>query len=80
MELDYYHQKMNIQVSWQVAKQPKVPFIWGELAHLAEMILIPRSYGIFCLTSIQKFVLSLEKDCFDHVIFKWFYVFKHFLQ
>ena len=34
-------------------------------AHLGEMIFIPCSYGIFYLTSIKKFVKSLEKDCFD---------------
>ena len=33
----------------------------GGLAHLGEMIFIPRSYGIFYLTSIKKFLLSLEK-------------------
>ena len=60
-------------------------FIWGGLtrqgglAHLGEMIFIPRSYEIFYLTSIKIFVMSLEKD-FDHVVFKWFYVFKLFLQ
>ena len=43
-------------------------FIWGGLtpqgglAHLGEMIFIPRSYGIFYLTSIKIFVMSLEKD------------------
>ena len=33
----------------------------GGLAHLGEMIFIPRSYGIFYLSSIKKF-MSLEKD------------------
>ena len=33
----------------------------GGLAHLGEMIFIPRSYGIFYLTSIKKFLSSLEK-------------------
>ena len=33
------------------------------LARLGEMIFIPRSYGIFYLSSIKKFVMSLEKDC-----------------
>ena len=48
-------------------------FIWGELvrldglAQLDEMIFIPCSYGTFYLTSIKKFVMSLEKD---HIIFK----------
>ena len=32
----------------------------GGLAHLGEMIFIPRSYGIFYLSSIKKFVMSLE--------------------
>ena len=41
----------------------------GELARLSglarrgEMIFIPRSNGIFYLSSINKFVMSLEKDC-----------------
>ena len=35
----------------------------GGLAGLGEMIFIPRSYGIFYLSSIKKFVMSLEKDC-----------------
>ena len=35
------------------------------------MIFSPRSYGIFCLTSTKKFIMSLEKDCFDQVVFKW---------
>ena len=40
----------------------------GELALLSgqarqgEMIFIPRSHGIFYLSSIKKFVMSLEKD------------------
>ena len=34
----------------------------GGLAHLGEMIFIPRLYGIFYLSSIKKFVMSLEKD------------------
>ena len=40
-------------------------FIWGELArlggvaHLDEMIFILRSYGIFYISSIKKFVMSL---------------------
>ena len=46
-------------------------FIWGELTRLCE-IFNPRSYGIFYLTSIRKFVMSLEKDYFDHVAFKQF--------
>ena len=37
------------------------------------MIFIPLSDGIFYLDSIKKFVLSLEKDCFDRVL-------KHFKQ
>ena len=32
------------------------------LARLGEMIFIPRSHGIFYLSSIKKFVMSLEKD------------------
>ena len=35
----------------------------GGLARLDEMIFIPRSYGMFYLSSIKKFVMSLEKDC-----------------
>ena len=35
----------------------------GGLARLGEMIVIPRSYGIFYLGSVKKFVMSLEKDC-----------------
>ena len=42
----------------------------GGLAHLGEMIFIPSLHGIFYLTSIKKFVMSLEKDFFDHVTFK----------
>ena len=34
----------------------------GGLAHLGE-IFIPRSCGIFCLSSIKKFVKLMEKDC-----------------
>ena len=34
----------------------------GGLARVGEMIFIPRSYGIFYLSSIKKFVMSLEKD------------------
>ena len=57
-------------------------FIWDELARLdgmarlGEMTFIPRPYGIFHLTSIKEFamslekIMSLEKDCFDHVVFK----------
>ena len=33
----------------------------GGLARLGEMIFIPRSYGIFYLSSIKKFVMSLKK-------------------
>ena len=33
----------------------------GGLAHLGEMIFIPRSYGIYCPSSIKTFVVSLEK-------------------
>ena len=40
------------------------------LAHLGEMIFMPRSYGTFYLTPVRKFVMSLEKDCFDCVDFK----------
>ena len=53
----------------------KVLLIWGELAglgglaDLGEMILIPRSYGFFHLTSIKKFVILLELDCFDLTVF-----------
>ena len=34
----------------------------GGLDCLDEMIFIPRSYGICYLSSIKKFVMSLEKD------------------
>ena len=34
----------------------------GGLARLGEMIFIPRSYGIIYLSSIKRFVISLEKD------------------
>ena len=34
----------------------------GELGHLGEMIFMLRSYGIFYLSSVKKFVMSLEKD------------------
>ena len=44
----------------------------SRLAHSGEMIFIPRSYEIFYLTSIKKVVMALEKDCFDHVVFKRF--------
>ena len=53
-------------------------FICGELgqldrlAPLGEMIFILRSYGIFYFISFKTYVMSLEKDCFDDVIFKWF--------
>ena len=40
------------------------------LARLGEMIFIPRSHGIFYLSSINKLVMSLEKD----------YLIKYFLQ
>ena len=46
-------------------------FIWSELAqvggltHPGEVIFIPRSYGIFYLILMKKFVISLEKDCLD---------------
>ena len=33
------------------------------LAHLGEIIFIPRSHGIFYLSSIKKFAMSLNKDC-----------------
>ena len=36
----------------------------GGLACLGEVIFIPRSYGIFYLISIKKFVMLPEKDCF----------------
>ena len=35
----------------------------GGLDRLGEMIFIPRSDGIFYLSSIKKLVMSLEKDC-----------------
>ena len=41
----------------------------GGLARLGEMIFIPRSYRIFYLSSIKKFVTSLEKRLFDQLVF-----------
>ena len=35
----------------------------GGLPRLVEMIFVPRSYGIFYLTLVKKFVMSLIKDC-----------------
>ena len=35
----------------------------GGPARLGEMIFVPRSYGIFYLSSIKKFVMPPEKDC-----------------
>ena len=50
-------------------------FIWGELArlsglaHLVDMNFIPRCHGIFCLSSVKKLVMSLEKNCLmKHVL------------
>ena len=40
------------------------------LARQGEMIFIPRSHGVFYLSSIKKIVMSLEKD----------YLIKYFLQ
>ena len=40
------------------------------LERLGEMIFIPRSHGIFYLSSIKKLIMSLEKD----------YLIKYFLQ
>ena len=34
-----------------------------------EVIFVPHSHGIFYLT-FKKLAVSLEKDCFDHVIFR----------
>ena len=48
--------------------------LWGELArlgglaHLGEMSFTLHSYGIFHLISVKKFVMSLEKDYFDHLV------------
>ena len=50
-------------------------FIWdelarlSELAHLGEMIFIPHCHGIFCLSSVKKFVISLEKDCLMSIFY-----------
>ena len=41
----------------------------GRLACLGEMTFIPRSYGIFYLSSIKKFVMSLKKRLFGQVVF-----------
>ena len=38
----------------------------GGLAHLGEMIFIPRLYGIFYLNSIKKFVILLEKTVWSN--------------
>ena len=35
----------------------------GGLPRLVEMIFIPRSYRIYYLRSIKKFIVLLEKDC-----------------
>ena len=57
-------------ISKLVASYIKGLFIWGKLdrlsglAYLGEVIFIPRSYGIFHLPLILKFVKSLEKYCF----------------
>ena len=51
--------------------------MWGEVAllggfaQLGDKIFVQRSYGISYLTSFKQFVISLEKDWFDHVVFKW---------
>ena len=37
----------------------------GGLAYLGETSFIPRSYEISYLSSIKKFVMSLEKECFN---------------
>ena len=44
----------------------------GWTGHLDDMMFTPRSYGIFYLTSIKMFVILLEKECFDHVVYKRF--------
>ena len=36
----------------------------GKLTHLGEMIFIPRSYGIFYLTSLKKFLCCWKKIVF----------------
>ena len=45
----------------------------GGLARLGEIIFIPRSYGIFYLSSIKKFCYVAGKRLFDQVVFtiKW---------
>ena len=73
-----------LQISFMNMKIRRL-FIWVEQAqhggpvHLGEMIFILHSYEIFYCTSIEKFGLSLEKYCFDHTVFKQFYVLKYFL-
>ena len=58
---------------------PEGLFIWGELVQLSglvhpgEMIFIPRSYGICYVTSIKKFVMSLEKNLKRCKVFHFFY-------
>ena len=42
------------------------------VADPGELIFIPPSYKISYLTTVKTFAMSLEKDYFDHVIFKWF--------
>ena len=40
----------------------------GGLAHLGEMIFIPRSYGIFCVSSTKRFLRPVKR-MFDQVVF-----------
>ena len=73
-----YPRKLNTKLD-TFSKLSKKLFIWDELAwlsglaHLGEMIFISRLYGIFRLASIKRFVMSLEKDCFDHVVLIGFF-------
>ena len=66
----------DLKIWWKCFRFTEGLFIWGALAllgglaHLGEMIFITRSYGIFYLSSIKKFVVSLDKNC----------LIKHFLQ
>ena len=41
------------------------------MVHAGEQNFIPRSYGVNYLTLVKKFDMSLEKDYFDHLVFKW---------
>ena len=60
---------MHVNYRWGCSYGGELAQLNG-LARLGEMIFILRSHIIFYLSSIKKFVMSLEKDC----------LIKHFLQ